>query len=329
MASVEEGPIMAGNVIPISVIIPTLNRHETLIQTVQSLCKGESIPKEIIIVDQSMAAINKNEFGSLNGAHILVEHPTIASSTHARNIGIEKAAEDILLFCDDDILIDERTLTRLYTGISNPDTALVAAIHYRDNAVYEGPKKHGAIKDIGGTFLGLKKFWRKDGYIIKSNMRGRYATGINTVASTEWAMGYFFCIKKSLLKGLDHYFDEHLIRYAYAEDLDFTYRYCLEAKKRGMKTVVDPSVFVNHLATREWRIPKQMEVNYIFANRRYLSWKLFPSRKDYRAAMWVFDHLYLLTQFRKKEYAKEIISALKLCSKNRKLIREGSINKIS
>lgn len=328
MASAEEGPIMAGNVIPISVIIPTINRHVTLVQTVQSLCKGESKPKEIIIIDQSIVAININEFGKQNGVHILIEHPTIASSTHSRNIGIEKAKEDILLFCDDDILVDERTLTKLYAGISNSDTALVAAIHYRDNAIYEGPKKHRVIKDIGGTFLGLKKFWRKDGYVVKSNMRGRYATGIDTPTSTEWAMGYFFCIKKSLLKGLNHWFDEHLIKYAYAEDLDFTYRYCLEANKHGLKTVVDPSVFVNHLTSREWRIPKQMEVNYIFANRRYLSWKLFPSRKDYRAAMWVFDHLYLLTQFRKKEYAKEIISALKLCSKNKSLIREGAINKL-
>ncbi len=329
MESTEESPIMAGNVIPISVIIPTLNRHETLIQTVQSLCKGDSIPKEIIIIDQSIIAINKKEFGKQNGVHILIEHTTIASSTHARNIGIEKASEEFLLFCDDDILINERTLTNLYKCISNSDTALVAAIHYRDNAFYEGPKKHRVIKDIGGTFLGMKKFWRKDGYVIKSNIRGRYAAGIDAITSTEWAMGYFFCIKKGVLKGLDHWFDEHLIKYAYAEDLDFTYRYCLEAKKQGMKTVVDPRVFVNHLASREWRIPKQMEVNYIFANRRYLSWKLFPSRKDYRVAMWVFDHLYLLTQIRKKEYANEIVSALKLCRKNKSLIREGAINKLS
>lgn len=96
------------------------------------------------------------------------------------------------------------------------------------------------IKSISGTILGMQKFWRKDGYVIKSNMRGRYAPGIESDVKTEWAMGYFFCVRKSVIACMDHYFDEHLIRYAYAEDLDFSYRYCLEAKKKSLKTMKCP-----------------------------------------------------------------------------------------
>ncbi len=316
-------------IIPISVIIPTLNRHNTLIQTVRSLCSGTSIPKQIVIIDQSSVPIEVVEFRGLHGTEIEIMHPAIASSTYARNEGIKAATEEVLLFCDDDILINEETLEKLFVRISDSGVALVSAIHYRDNAVFEGPKKHDMLRDLGGTLLGMKKFWRKDGYVVKSNMRGRYASGISTVVNTEWAMGYFFCIKRSILKNLDHYFDEHLIRYAYAEDLDFTYRYCVEAGKVGLRTVVDPTLYVNHLASREWRVPKQEEVNYIFANRRYLSWKLFPSKRHYRIAMWWFDHLYLLTQLRKREYASEIRSSLKLCSDKKEIIKSGAIAEIS
>lgn len=316
---------MKKSCIPISVIIPTLNRHETLIQTVKSLCSGECVPKEIIVIDQTASAITKDQFESIDETSLVIEHSPIASSTHARNVGIEKAREEILLFCDDDVLINNDTLRDLYSLISDNEVALVSAIHYRSNAIYVGTKKCNLLNEIGGTLIGMKKFWRKDGYVIKSNMRGRYADGINTITDTEWAMGYFFCVKKQVIKKMNHFFDEHLIRYAYAEDLDFTYRYCIEARESGLKTIVAPKLYINHLASREWRIPKQEEVNYIFANRRYLSWKLFPSKAGYRVAMWMFDILYLLTQLPRKKYAIEIKNALILCWKNRDAIKEGSI----
>jgi len=142
-------------------------------------------------------------------------------------------------------------------------------------------------------------------------------------------MGYYFCIKKQVLHQLDYFFDEHLIRYAYAEDLDFTCRYCVEAKKQGMRTVIDPNISANHLGAKKWRVSRQEAVNYLFANRRYFSWKLFARRNDYRAAMWLFDHLYLLTQLPNKEYAKEIRAALKLCKEKKSLIKEGAISKLS
>ncbi len=43
----------------------------------------------------------------------------------------------------------------------------------------------------------MKKFWRKRRLCYKSNMRGRYADGINTITDTEWAMGYFFLRKEA------------------------------------------------------------------------------------------------------------------------------------
>lgn len=319
---------MERNIIPVSVIIPTLNRHSVLTKTVQSLCDGDCIPKQIIIIDQTAIPIKSSEFGSLYGTEIVIKHSNVASSSHARNVGIIESSEEILLFCDDDILINKETLFKLYTEMSKPQVGLVAAIHYQDNLFFEN-RKTNLLKELGGTILGMKKFWRKDGYVIKSNMRGRYSYSIKTITNTEWAMGYFFCIKKSILSSLDHYFDEHLIRYAYAEDLDLTYRYCVEAKKQGFQTVVDPELYVNHLASKEWRVPKQEEVNYVFINRRYLSCKNFPKKRHYRLAIFLFDYLFLLSHLKDKIYTREIINALKICRRNRDKIKSGNINLIN
>ena len=316
---------MGQTIIPLSIVIPTMNRHKSVVDAVQSLCAGSCIPSQIIVIDQSPKVISINSFKIPRGVRLEVLHLTTASTTLARNIGIAKVKEEFILFCDDDILVDENSLERTYARIIEKQIALVAGIHDKANVNYSGLQNRNLLKDIFATILGMKQFWRTDGYVIKYNMRGRYATGIKKCTNTDWAMGYYFCIKKSILDKMDHYFDEHLIRYAYSEDLDFTIRYCSIAKKNGLKTIVDPEIYVIHLVSNEWRVPKQEGVDYAFVNRRYLSWKLYPNRWDYRLLMGIMDRLYLLTQIKNKDYANEIRSALKLCRDNKRSIRSGEI----
>lgn len=307
-----------------SVIIPTLNRHKVLVETVNSLCSGTLIPSQIVIIDQSEIPISQTEFHLPSEVELNIIRQEVASSTKARNAGITNSREEIILFCDDDILVNENSLQELYQSINQENIGLVSAIHCADNQVFTDASGN-TLRDLIGTGMGMKKFWRNDGYVVKSSLRGRYSRKISQITDTEWAMGYFFCVKRSIINEMDHWFDENLIRYAYAEDLDFTYRYCLEAKKRNLRTVVNPNIYVNHLASREWRVPKQEEVNYMFVNRRYLSYKLFPKRFDYRVFMQIFDRLYLLSQNKNKEYADMIRNALDICSKNPELIKDGHI----
>ncbi len=90
---------------------------------------------------------------SIDETSLVIEHSPIASSTHARNVGIEKAREEILLFCDDDVLINNDTLRDLYSLISDNEVALVSAIHYRSNAIYVGTKKCNLLNEIGEHLL--------------------------------------------------------------------------------------------------------------------------------------------------------------------------------
>ena len=162
--------------------------------------------------------------------------------------------------------------------MQNSKVALVAGINKKDNALYGGKNKDNQLKAFVSTLFGLKKFWRNDGYVIRGSMRGRYAVGITNKVPTEWAMGYFFSVKKSLCDKCTIQFDENLKRYAYAEDLDFSIRYCEKAKIGGRACILNPEIYVDHLASKEWRTPSKEATLYAIANRRYLSYKLYPKK---------------------------------------------------
>lgn len=221
---------MLGSV-PISVVIPTYNRPNALFDTIRSICSGNVIPDEIIVVDQTVPPVEfpQELQAMMHTGPLQVLHADTPSLTKSRNIGLKRAKNEIVLFCDDDILMGGGVMQALYDDMCDNHIALVAGIHYKDNILFAGTQDC-IWKSVISSMIGVKKFWRKDGYVIHSSMRGRYASGISKMARTEWAMGYFFCIKKSICMENNIYFDENLIRYAYAEDLDFSYRYCKIAK---------------------------------------------------------------------------------------------------
>lgn len=90
----------------ISVIIPTRGREALLRLCVESVL-AQSLPAaEILVVDNGSGA---SDFG---GAVRLLAEPKRGVS-HARNLGIERSAGDVLAFIDDDAQADPDWLARL------------------------------------------------------------------------------------------------------------------------------------------------------------------------------------------------------------------------
>ena len=87
----------------ISIIIPTINRYSDLKNTIKYL-KDQSITDfEIIIIDQSDKIIFE-DLTKLDN-RIIHFHTENKSASAARNQGILKSKNDILLFLDDDVII--------------------------------------------------------------------------------------------------------------------------------------------------------------------------------------------------------------------------------
>ncbi len=319
--------MMNNNTVPISVIIPTLNRKNVLAGTINSLLSGNYIPDEIIVVDQSEIILEVKNNSIWSGI-VKVVKEEVLSSARARNIGVKEAKNDIILFCDDDIEVNSQTIKHIYGEMSRIDIALISTINCMDNSVYDyQEKKNRKLRNIAGYLCGTRSFWKKGGYIVKWSMKGHYAEGMTKPHQTEWAYGFFFCVKKSLMEKWNVWFDEKLIKYAFAEDMDFSFRYCSFARKYLLKTIVDPCIYVHHLISNEWRMPSEEAIFYGFINRWYLSYKLFPHEWWYRIGMVWSDIWYTLLVFRKKEKILGLKAMLRTytqcCSLKNGIIKRG------
>ena len=280
----------------ITIVIPTYNRPVVLKNTVESYLAGRVLPRQIIIVDQSPEPFDPAIIKETHGVELRVLRSATPSSTLARNIGARASSNDVILFSDDDIVVDEESIALLADAMSDDKLALVAGVDISENEICGNPEKPGFLRDVVGTLLGMKKPWRKDGYVVRASMRGRYPMPVTQRAPTEWAMGYFFCVRRSIMERGGVWFDEGMTRYAYAEDLDFSLRYCAYAEKAGLSCVLEPSIYVHHLASLEWRTPSDEAVRYFVDNRRRIARKVYPRRWWYQLTMRLFDTLYALAK---------------------------------
>ena len=91
----------------ISVIIPTYNRANFLIKTINSILNQSVVVDEIIIVDDGSTDNTKEILSSLNIKYIYQENNGVSS---ARNRGIVEATYDWIAFCDSDDIWHENKI---------------------------------------------------------------------------------------------------------------------------------------------------------------------------------------------------------------------------
>ena len=121
--------------LPISVVIPTMGRAETLHQTLIKLKEQTMLPKEVIIVDGSeppavddLRSWITSNWSDYTG-NIKVLNAEKQGAAPQRNQGFAESTCDNLLFIDDDILAEPECLERLWRALeSDPKLAGVSAM---------------------------------------------------------------------------------------------------------------------------------------------------------------------------------------------------------
>lgn len=121
--------------ISLSVIIPTYDRHSSLERTLSALESNLPQNTEVIIIDQSPdRVVHKIKFCSRFPfiKYFCVPLPNLPA---ARNIGIEKSRGGIILFIDDDAIIDKKCiLEHLNTHSQKGVHAVAGRIKQMNNA---------------------------------------------------------------------------------------------------------------------------------------------------------------------------------------------------
>ncbi|MBL4708841.1 MAG: glycosyltransferase family 2 protein [Flavobacteriales bacterium] len=92
----------------VSVIIPTINRYDDLKESIKCLLKQDFKEFEIIIIDQTEGG-DSNSLGEYHKNELIKYYRSdIKSASASRNIGIGIAEGVVLLFIDDDVIIEDK-----------------------------------------------------------------------------------------------------------------------------------------------------------------------------------------------------------------------------
>ena len=120
--------------LPVSLVIPTLDRQQIARETVESILAGDTLPRELILADQSRVPVDPPPMPA--GVDLIHLRLTNASLSGGRNAAIAAAGCDMLVFIDDDVQVESDWLRRLVEPLAEaPErTAVTGAVLARPGA---------------------------------------------------------------------------------------------------------------------------------------------------------------------------------------------------
>lgn len=202
----------------ISVIIPTWNRPETLLKVLGKLLQQAYKDFEILVVDDGSKKQPDYPKGNIKVFKQLHQGPAAA-----RNRGIKEAGGDILVFINDDTLVEDNFL-KLHAGFHNKNKEI--------NKGLFGPLLE---YDFGNENEAKK--W----LIEKSGQHFSYKKAENGPAPWYYFWTCNVSIKRNFLINNDLRFDESFPTAAW-EDIEFAYR----SKLAGLKLFYNPQIKTYH-----------------------------------------------------------------------------------
>jgi len=208
----------------LSVVIPTLNRNKYLVHTVEQVLSDKFKQLEVLVVDQSDEHDEQTYkfFSSNTDKRLHYWYVQPVSGVAAKNFALTKAQADIVVFLDDDILLDADCLTE----------------HY--NAYQKHP-------DIGGTGGRVKQdgipvtdvLLRFDKYALSGFTSFNYKKG----EYTDTVPGGNMSVKRDEAIRVGG-FDTNFLRSQHREESEFSARYY----RAGNKFYFEPKASITHLA---------------------------------------------------------------------------------
>jgi GT2 family glycosyltransferase len=100
-----------------TVAIPSYQRPQLLLDTVRSVLRARSRPREIVVIDQSPLPHSElSDLGTVRGCEVRYIHSPTPGVSRARNLAFRLASQDIVVLLDDDMLVGDDSLEHLLAG---------------------------------------------------------------------------------------------------------------------------------------------------------------------------------------------------------------------
>ncbi|MGH9710687.1 MAG: glycosyltransferase family 2 protein [Candidatus Acidiferrales bacterium] len=212
-------------------IIPTRNRAEDLAKTIQSLMSQTVQPTEVVIVDQS---VEKSYTDSLPIPTIYIHEQTLSGASHARNVAMDVAQGDIVLFLDDDVVMEPHFIEHILAAYDDGVTGVSGIVtNYQKPPL---PRYLWEVVFLRGPFHDDRQpvYWNAARNATSSPIRVRQFTGC--------------LISFRKLEVQAHRFDTQLTGACPGEDIDF----CLGLPKDSV-LLINPRARLVHKRSPEGR----------------------------------------------------------------------------
>ncbi len=272
--------------------ISTLNRIDILEEAICLALTQTVLPKEVIIIDASddweINYSRINNIGYWGDVNLIYQASNIKSLTRQRNVALKLATADILFFFDDDTLMHPECaekILRIYTLDTSHKISAVAA-----TATSEKPDISNAVNvqqkisrnlSFSKTIMSylpdvMVNFIEKELLMLRLERRFIPYDSIKfpTVAPIDIEIsetgahpimlisGYRMTVRRNVAE--QEPFDDGLISYCPAEDLDATYRF----SRHGIN-VQAPTAFVYHHEANSGRLKRRKVAELSLLNIAY------------------------------------------------------------
>ncbi|MHA2052754.1 MAG: glycosyltransferase [Candidatus Hodarchaeales archaeon] len=266
---------------PVSVIISVYNRASEIHQCLDALA-NQTYPDElleIIVVDDYSTDNLKSVVGKYKKIRYVLNDLEFCLPA-ARNKGVQNAKGEIIIFLDDDSVIEPdyvRNIVKVFQKHEN--VGGVTGKHM--NVQIQGIKKgfFGRIMNLYARIFGISGFFanlKGVGRVLPTGFLISNFGEVNTFMEVEWLSGCNMSYSRGAIEDSGS-FDPGYDGHSYYEDADYSYR----VFKKGYKLLATPDAIVEHLVSPASR-EKLGRIKYyqLVHNNRFFLKNVYEGKKS-------------------------------------------------
>ncbi|MEM3674480.1 MAG: glycosyltransferase [Candidatus Methanomethyliaceae archaeon] len=260
----------------VSIIIPTRDRPKDLAELLLTALDQDYPPFEVIIVDDSVkdtarhiADMFKSDLERI-GCRVQYIRGSGDGLTAARNLGVKAFEGDLILFLDDDTLLDRNTIRELVFFIEKNPRALGVQPKILTSTPNIGKSALSNIFENSLYKVFMLTYGEENRQAVRSSGMSVFPSNLTKVITVQRLSGCCCCLKREVFKNLK--FDETLKRWGFMEDLDFSYRLF---KKHPNSLYMTPHAKIFHKGSMEGKLPSQLSFHMTVIYWFYVFFKEF------------------------------------------------------